>query len=177
MSRQPNRRRSIVVNKRTQWRIVVEQAWPAGLAVLITSMGMCFFVTQVMLEANELAVELPSLPWVLVAGIGFVVVSLGVIAYCALRFSHRVAGPVYSIRRTLQSFRDGDTDARVRLRDGDFLTDLTDDLNDILERAARAPDDTNAKTKATASIEDRAYVEANAEVDAEADAEVEATCS
>ncbi len=136
MSDGTNRRKTILIEKRAQWRMVVEQAWPAALTMLITAFVMCFFVARVASEAMEASVELPSLPFVLVTAIAFVVLSIALILYCALRFSHRVAGPVYSIRRSLRAFQDGDTDARVSLRTDDFLTELTDDLNAVLDNAA-----------------------------------------
>jgi hypothetical protein len=53
-------------------------------------------------------------------------------AWDALRFSHRVAGPLFRIRATMQAIEAGRTIQRVTLRDGDYLQEVIDDLNSLI---------------------------------------------
>ncbi|MHC4134093.1 MAG: prepilin-type N-terminal cleavage/methylation domain-containing protein [Planctomycetota bacterium] len=53
-------------------------------------------------------------------------------ALCSLRSSHRIAGPLYSIMRTLGRMRDGALPARVRTRDGDYLKAEAAAIDEIL---------------------------------------------
>ena len=57
---------------------------------------------------------------------------LALISYDAIRFVHRLVGPVYRFRKTVQSIAAGEPVDLVRLRDGDFLTDFMDDFNEML---------------------------------------------
>jgi hypothetical protein len=53
-------------------------------------------------------------------------------AWDAIRFSHRVAGPLHRIRTTIQAIEAGRTLRPVTLRDGDYLQEVIDDLNSLI---------------------------------------------
>ncbi|HYA86697.1 MAG TPA: HAMP domain-containing protein [Nitrospirota bacterium] len=48
--------------------------------------------------------------------------------------THRLAGPVFAIKRMLKTLGDGDFSARIRLRKGAELQDLGDAVNDMADR-------------------------------------------
>lgn len=50
-----------------------------------------------------------------------------------VRFTHRLVGPIYRFRQTLQVIAAGKPVRRVRLRAGDQLTEMRDDLNAMLQ--------------------------------------------
>jgi nitrogen fixation/metabolism regulation signal transduction histidine kinase len=52
----------------------------------------------------------------------------------AVRFAHRLVGPLYRFRKTIQAVAAGEPVGLVQLRRGDFLTDLKDDFNAMLRR-------------------------------------------
>ncbi len=54
-------------------------------------------------------------------------------AWDAMRFTHRVAGPIYRLRQTIQAITAGDSVRRVKLRNGDQLNEVADDINELLE--------------------------------------------
>jgi len=54
-------------------------------------------------------------------------------AWDAVKFSHRLLGPVYRIRKTVQSIADGEPVRPVKLRQRDYLTEFRDDFNRMLE--------------------------------------------
>lgn len=56
-----------------------------------------------------------------------------VMAWDTIRFSHRLVGPVVRFRRTMQDVANGDTVRPIKLRDGDYLTEMRDDFNHMLE--------------------------------------------
>jgi hypothetical protein len=58
---------------------------------------------------------------------------LPILAWDAVKFGHRVVGPLYRFRTTMQSITAGEAVAPVRLRDGDLLQDMRDDFNAMLE--------------------------------------------
>jgi hypothetical protein len=53
-------------------------------------------------------------------------------AWDAVKFSLRVAGPLYRIRMTIQAIEAGRTLRPVKLRDGDYLQEVIDDLNSLI---------------------------------------------
>jgi methyl-accepting chemotaxis protein len=56
-----------------------------------------------------------------------------ILALDAIRFSHRLVGPLVRFRRAMQDLAEGQATRPIKLRDGDFLTDLRDDFNQMLE--------------------------------------------
>jgi nitrogen fixation/metabolism regulation signal transduction histidine kinase len=60
-----------------------------------------------------------------------------VIAWDAIRFTHRLVGPMVRFRNTMQTIAEGETVRPIRLREGDYLTDLRDDFNHMLESLQR----------------------------------------
>ena len=51
----------------------------------------------------------------------------------ALKYSHRVAGPLIQINRAIRDVADGRPVRHVRLREKDELKELQDDFNDMLD--------------------------------------------
>ena len=60
----------------------------------------------------------------------WIVLVVGLVAMIiAGRVMHRVHGPLVEVRRYLRALREGDYEARCRIRTGDKLHDIVDDLN------------------------------------------------
>lgn len=57
-----------------------------------------------------------------------------------LRFTHRFAGPILRLRRSMRELAAGQTVPRLRFRDGDYWQDLADEFNNVSEtlKAARS---------------------------------------
>jgi nitrogen fixation/metabolism regulation signal transduction histidine kinase len=63
-----------------------------------------------------------------------VVVLLGLLfIYDAVAFAHRVVGPIYRFRKTIQAVTAGEELDLINLRKGDFLMDMKDDVNAMLK--------------------------------------------
>jgi methyl-accepting chemotaxis protein len=63
--------------------------------------------------------------------------STGVVIVCGLLglfFSHRMAGPLYNIQRTISRISGGETAARITLRKGDQLQSLAQDFNEMMDK-------------------------------------------
>jgi hypothetical protein len=61
------------------------------------------------------------------------VLLLPILAWDSVKFAHRVVGPIYRFRKTLQALAAGQPVPLIRLRQGDFLTEMQDDFNKALE--------------------------------------------
>ena len=62
---------------------------------------------------------------------------LPILAWDALRFSHRLVGPLVRFRKAMQDLAAGEPVRPIRLRDGDFLLGMRDDFNTMLEALQR----------------------------------------
>jgi methyl-accepting chemotaxis protein len=60
-----------------------------------------------------------------------------VLAIDAVKFAHRVVGPIYRFRKTMQALAAGETVRPIRLRRDDFLTEMRDDFNQMLDTLQR----------------------------------------
>ena len=60
-------------------------------------------------------------------------VLLPIIFYGAIRFSHRIAGPLPKIYNTLREIGKGDFEKRVVLRKNDELKELADAINEMVK--------------------------------------------
>jgi methyl-accepting chemotaxis protein len=56
-----------------------------------------------------------------------------VMAWDLIRFSHRLVGPLVRFRKTIQDIANGEAVRPIKLRDGDYLQELRDDFNQMLE--------------------------------------------
>ncbi len=58
-------------------------------------------------------------------------VTLPIIFYGSIRFSHRIAGPLPKIYQALRNIGDGDFDVKLILRKNDELRELADVINEM----------------------------------------------
>src|SRR6516225_7944776 len=64
-------------------------------------------------------------------------VLIPVMAWDTIHFSHRLVGPLVRFRKTMQAIADGESVRPIKLRDGDYLTELRDDFNKMLDELQR----------------------------------------
>jgi len=132
------RRKRYLIKKGLQFRYIGLIFALALLASLIT--GYTVFATVWTLLGEKLANVYPQgrLLYVLratnLALIRNLVFASPFIFMLGLLFSHKIAGPVYRIERTIYEIANGNLTSRVKLRKGDELWDLADVLNTMLER-------------------------------------------
>lgn len=53
--------------------------------------------------------------------------------YEAVKFTHRIVGPLYRFRKAIQAVTAGETIPLLTLREGDFLQDMKDEFNEMLK--------------------------------------------
>lgn len=56
-----------------------------------------------------------------------------------IKLSHRFAGPIYRLRRTIRAIADGEKPTRLKFRDFDFWHGLADDFNRMIDRLTKQP--------------------------------------
>lgn len=56
-----------------------------------------------------------------------------VMAWDSIRFTHKLVGPLVRFRRAMQTIAEGEAVQPIKLREGDYLTEMRDDFNKMLE--------------------------------------------
>jgi len=85
-------------------------------------------------DASFLATKQRSLLIGLVAGLGLLVISLGLLG---IVFTHKVAGPIFKMKRLLRQVGEGKLLIRERLRKGDELKDFFETFERMVEDLRR----------------------------------------
>lgn len=66
-----------------------------------------------------------------------------------IKISHRFAGPVYSLRRTMREVADGKPPRKLQFRQGDFWHELASDYNAMIERLVPEADAKSSPSEET----------------------------
>nr|MBU1327977.1 hypothetical protein [Candidatus Omnitrophota bacterium] len=131
------RRRKYIIEKGLQFRYIGLVFALALIASIVT--GWTVFATGWYYLGEKLASVYPQgrLIYVLRATNLALVRNLLLISplifILGLLFSHRIAGPVYRISKTVGDISKGNLGLRIRLREGDELVDLADMINNLTD--------------------------------------------
>lgn len=131
------RRRKYIIKKGLQFRYIGLVFTLALIASVVT--GWTVFATSWHFLGEKLASVYPQgrLVYVLratnLALIRNLLLISPLIFIIGLLFSHRIAGPVYRIGKTLEDISKGNLGLRIKLREGDELVDLADTINNLME--------------------------------------------
>ena len=71
--------------------------------------------------------------WTYLPVFGVLLVLAPLIVWDTIRFTHRLVGPLVRFRQTTQAIARGEAVRPIKLRDGDYLTEMRDDFNKMLE--------------------------------------------
>ena len=147
-----NRRKSVIVDASAQTRMVLGLSVLPLAVILVAAIAMWIFGNRLFEEAKQSNADLPSLGAVTMIQYLFVVATGALAVIQALRYSNRVVGPAMRIKRTLLQIRAGDLETPIKLRKGDALTDVADELNRLMEHLRRGtPASTSASPEKTAA--------------------------
>jgi hypothetical protein len=139
MGKRRNRRRSLVVNKPLQARLIFSMSVVPVLGLSALLVLVAYFCHELRLEVLAADVEVESVAPFLLAVTGCVLVAGVLLLYNALRISHRIAGPMHRICESLERVRNGDLAFRVQLRPGDHLREVCDELNRLIDALNENP--------------------------------------
>jgi hypothetical protein len=123
----------IIVDRKLQWSLCAQGILHGVLLLVLIAAGL--FAPLVFNLGNQapndpLKADLAAVMLYMhqrfwwIAGAGFVLIAVG-----ALRFSHRIAGPMVRVKRNLRLMADGQLPSELRTRDGDFLKEEVACLN------------------------------------------------
>lgn len=134
-----NSRKQYLVDRQTQIGIAVQLValWFAGIVIVagFPIFAMLIYGGMVaQLPLNMIFSQIVEAIWFPMM-MSVIVVPLGI--WYSIRFSNRLAGPVFRIKRELGRLESGEEAFQVTLRRGDFFTDLADSYNNLRVRFMR----------------------------------------
>lgn len=110
----------------------------AYLAIYLVCLGNLLFIWRLLTEGAGNPLEQYGRMLVDYApALVFLALLLPVLAWDAIKFSHRLVGPLVRFRRTMEDVAEGRPVQPIKLRQGDFLSELRDDFNTMLESLQR----------------------------------------
>lgn len=126
-----NRRRRLLIDRRYQLYYPVTWIGMVALALLN------FVLLNLLISSPEARSEslLAVMRTVSKANAAAILLASGWMGFASILHSHRIAGAMYNISRTIQRVLEGDMDAEVRLRKEDFSTDVAGQINDLIALA------------------------------------------
>ncbi len=127
----PQRRTKWMVDKPLQQGLSQRMLlyW-CGTWLGIFAVPICVRFSLSSLPASQLATEMISDLWFPMM---MSLLILPIVAWDCMRFSHRVAGPIFRISYEMGRLANGETVAPIRLRENDFCNDLADNFNQIIK--------------------------------------------
>jgi hypothetical protein len=133
MKRKPWRRKKLIVDGKVQTRIILQTSLPMFACLLLAIGGE--FLYYRLLEAGMFQTDgtIFGMPEQRLGMLLLFVSAATIQLTVSLLTSHKVAGVSYHIRRILHEYRQGNRDARVRLRKSDYQKQLGSDVNEFLD--------------------------------------------
>ncbi len=138
MKKNEKRRRFLICNK-FQRKILILVFFSVIIPVALTSISLFYLIFNV--SANELVFPeaiasslIPAAKKVAIIVLVLVPFSLCLIGWWAYHVSHKFAGPLCRLYRELDERIDGKTKAHIKLRKGDYLEELADKINALLDK-------------------------------------------
>ena len=126
MKQQTNRRDTLISNPFLQKRMVIAISWP--VVILISSNSAILSV----LVANTSAEQEHWLYMPLLLGMVLLVMAGLFFLVNTVKVSNQILGPFVRIHRVIRACKDGEVQ-RIKLRKGDYLHELADEINGLLD--------------------------------------------
>lgn len=126
------KQRTYIVDKQFQYRFAL--TWMVMTVIYLSVIFGSFVYTTYVVTGQVYAPELQQqlVTFLKYTGVSISFVSVFFILYFLL-LSHRIAGPAYHLRQSMDRIADGDIQFSVHLRKKDYLKNVADSLNDLLD--------------------------------------------
>jgi sensor histidine kinase YesM len=126
------KRRTYIVDKQFQYRFALTWMVMTGIYLLIIFGSFLYTTYVVSGQVHTPELQQQMVKFLKYTGVSISFVSVFFILYFLL-LSHRIAGPAYHLRQSMDRIADGDIQFSVHLREKDYLKNVADSLNDLLD--------------------------------------------
>ena len=144
----PNRRKTYLINPRFQWRFIGFMAVVSLLAISLLFVSNILFFQDMEREARSVGLT-PDNPYFdflreqkaslskLYFGVSGVVFVL--MMALGIRYSHRIAGPLYQLNGRMQRIANGEPPSLVKFRRNDQFLELAESFNAMIVTLRNRP--------------------------------------
>ena len=131
----PYQRQHWLVNPALQFRFIRVMLFVLLLMAVVAVLGMYLALwftlySFELLQDTYLVALFKTVAWTVV--LEFIVL-VPIVSWFGVRVTHTVAGPLVRIRAALADMAQGKFEINIRLRKGDALTELAEDINQLAE--------------------------------------------
>jgi len=132
MKKTPYKRRAYLINKRMQLKVTIRVIFVAILFSLFV--GFEVYITIWPVVSGVISKDMVSFVrhQIFIRAMFFFLPFIFVLAASSILLSHRVAGPLYRIERTLDRLIQGEDVEHIRLRKNDELKELAEKINKLI---------------------------------------------
>jgi methyl-accepting chemotaxis protein len=141
-----NKRFNFLINPPLQTKVIASFL---GLGIIMMLMNFLtnYFIIHRILEKSESLSQSEEVSnlivdiWTLTSA-STVIMSVFIIAvFCfyGLLFSHRIAGPIFNLKRSIDRLIQGDQNVVIRYRKNDYFQDLCIKMNELIEKRLQPP--------------------------------------
>ena len=136
-----NRRKKVVVDNEIQHGLARRLVTYWGVTwLLVFSLPIVMRMLTERIPFDQLATQIITDFWFPIV---ISVLLIPIVVWDSLRFSHRVAGPISRIKKTVESISGGDKVRPIKLRKNDFCGPLADEVNKLIDSTASSSDERN----------------------------------
>ena len=134
-----NRRRQYFIKRAFQGRFILQFSFLVILGCLAFGFAIYFYSTQTLTTAfthSRLRVMTTAdflLPAITLIALGVTAVLSIAAAFRMLLFSHKIAGPLYRLEKTVEAVQQGKLNLKVKLRSGDQLQDFAQAMDEMVQ--------------------------------------------
>lgn len=154
-----SRRKKLIVDPAMQWALIrrLTSHWLMFLGMLFAGHLLYEYMRSFVSPTNSFWVSFISRHWLTFA---IMVAAIPVFMYDTLRMSNRFAGPLARLRESFQRLSNGEEVSDLATRKGDYVNDLVERYNELLERYRVATSDkAEAEESACESEQEYEHVE------------------
>jgi signal transduction histidine kinase len=126
-------RKQLIVDRNRQRKAVFSMTIVPTVALTATIYMVGVFCSRLVVEAQDAAVELPSITHLFMTLACFVLICEVTTIYQAVVMSHKITGPLTRVRRSVAEAVKGNYSARVKLRKADLVHEYAEEVNQLLE--------------------------------------------
>jgi hypothetical protein len=145
------RRKQFLIEKKLQWQLARRHilSWLLGGLIVLSmpfAVSILYGIYFGTLTFGEACQELLDAIWYPLL-IVLLLIPLGIQE--SIRFTNRIAGPVYRMRLELRKMLNGDAAAQIRLRRHDFMKEFVDEFNLLSAKVNEWRDELGARDSAS----------------------------
>jgi len=105
--------------------IIFSSFYPLVIYQALSAIGDKFPQSKVSVDDMKTSLQMLLILWQLIFGL--------VIFIVCIIFTHKVAGPLYKLKKYLSNLRNGYNDGKLYFRNGDYFQDVADEVNSTIE--------------------------------------------